>query len=661
MPIDFLAGIDYIETDNNLSTGLNAPYLSPNAIYKKITDIIIKSVKSSKGKWKQEWDTNTLNHPVFLRPTSYATKKPYRGVNVIVLKMGNPIAVFKNPYFLTKDQIHDKKGKLKAKAEPHLVVYFTSLYKFEPERKDKHLTTYNKNEMLEHLKNNGHDTSHFDYLVKTIPILKDYIVYNGNDIEGIDFKLDQLTAIEKARLGYIPPKKKRREDQRNPIAELVIKNFPKNSARIKHGADGAYYSPKTDIVSMPDYKDFHTSESYYSTLFHEMIHSTGHKKRLNRDLKNKFGSIEYAKEELIAEFGAVFLSAQAGILWKTQKNHASYLKNWLLTLQFMGEDNTLLMRAASQAQKAVDYLLQVNEQREPKFYDSFKRDKEQEFTVEVEKIKHKKRSVPTAQLINSLPINVAEQLAVPETKKNIKVPGERTDKNSAAFLKEQRKHKIVKRYDISDKDLSTFLGKLEIKPKESLVATIAGKQGSGKTRFAFRFIDSLAQRYKVAHITMEEHKDSDLYWEKADLYYKGKNTLHNTNIYSMDNIAELDKIINEHDVIVIDSFAKLKELDNKLEIDTHLRKKYDGKLFLIVFQQTTDGKMRGGSKSAFDGDCIFYVEKSPDFKKHYVYTDKNRYQNRNLEELQYNIYTGKLNPMISNSITETFNLQEVEF
>ncbi|WP_075344216.1 hypothetical protein [Tenacibaculum agarivorans] len=68
--------------------------------------------------------------------------------------------------------------------------------------------------------------------------------------------------------------------------------------------------------------------------------------------------------------------------------------------------------------------------------------------------------------------------------------------------------------------------------------------------------------------------------------------------------------------------------------------------------------MRGGSKSAFDGDCIFYVEKSPDFKKHYVYTDKNRYQTQNLEELQYNIYSGKLNSIESKQLE---NLEEVEF
>lgn len=71
--------------------------------------------------------------------------------------------------------------------------------------------------------------------------------------------------------------------------------------------------------------------------------------------------------------------------------------------------------------------------------------------------------------------------------KIIKVPGETVDKNSAAFLKNQRKHKVVKRYEIADKDLAVFLGNLEIKPKESLVATIAGKQGSGKNTICFSF------------------------------------------------------------------------------------------------------------------------------------------------------------------------------
>ena len=205
--------------------------------------------------------------------------------------------------------------------------------------------------------------------------------------------------------------------------------------------------------------------------------------------------------------------------------------------------------------------------------------------------------------------------------------------------------------------MKTFLGDLEVKSKESLVLTLAGKRGSGKTRFAFRFMNILAKKYKVGHASMEEHPDTKLYWDKADMYFNSQ-TEQNIDNPEITTLTQLDKLIQENDVIVIDSFAKLKELDSKFEVDTHLRKKYHGKLFLIIFQQTADGKMRGGAKSGFDGDCIFFVEKSTDFKQHYVYTDKNRYQNRNLEELKYNIYLGELNPI---SKEEQFNLQEVEF
>ena len=644
--MEFLAGLDYIEGDVPTENGLGKPQLSPKEIYEYITDKMITAVKNAKDDFKEVWDENYRSEAGYLIPRNFKGGNSYRGVNTLLLKGGNLFHIFDNPYFLTEKQIEDLKGSLKKDAKGVMVVYFTSLYKFNGKAKDEPFTSYRKEEMLAHLKSIGYTAQHFDILVKTIPILKQHLVFNGSDINGIDFKLGKLTNEQKTRLGYVAPSDPKNKDAKNPIAELIIKNFPKGSAKIVHGHKGASYNITKDMVKMPDFKAFVSSEDYYSTLFHEMIHSTAHSSRLNRTFGKQFGDLDYAKEELIAEFGAVFLSAQAGILWKTQKTHAAYLKNWQLAIQLMGEDSKLLMRSATEAQKAVDYLLQVNEDKEPKFYEGFKKATKADFSVEVEKAKTNKKSL------------VPVSLSRPQVQKIIKVPGETVEKNSAAFLKKQRKHKVVKRYEIADKDLAIFLGNLEIKPKESLVATIAGKQGSGKTRFAFRFIDALAKRYKVAHITMEEHKDSDLYWEKADMYFKGANTLQNTNIFSMENISELDTIIKAHDVIVIDSFAKLKELDSKLELDTHLRKKYDGKLFLIVFQQTADGKMRGGSKSAFDGDCIFYVEKSPDFKKHYVYTDKNRYQNRNLEELQYNIHSGRLNPIATEKHP---NLEEVEF
>src|SRR5690606_6687501 len=119
---------------------------------------------------------------------------------------------------------------------------------------------------------------------------------------------------------------------------------------------------------MPHINSFETAQDYYRTLFHEFIHSTGNTSRLSRDFTGKFGSKPYAKEELIAEFGSVFLSAQAGIIWHSNKNHAEYIKNWHNVLGIIKEDNRFLMRAASDAQSAADYILQLDNNGEPLFW-----------------------------------------------------------------------------------------------------------------------------------------------------------------------------------------------------------------------------------------------------------------------------------------------------
>ena len=617
-----------------------------------ITDKVIKAINLSEGKGKNLWNDTHLANGGYLTPTNFISKKAYRGINIIMLKDGNPFTVFENPYFLTFKQVKSLKGKVNKGAKGLEVIYFTRLFKFESSEKENDFTTYSKPKMLEYLKKKGHDTSHFDFLVNTIPILKYYIVFNGKDISDVDFKLENLSDLERAKLGYITPDKAKNNDVKNPTAELIIKNFPKDSAIIKHQTGGASYNPKTDMVKMPNMKSFYTSESYYSTLFHEMIHSTAHKKRLDRPIGSGFGTLPYAKEELIAEFGAVFLSAQAGILWKTQESHADYLKNWQLALQFMGEDNKLLMRSASQAQKAADYLLQVDNNNTPKFY--------KELTKKSEKLVVQKTKKPITKKTKK--VVPKKKITKPLAKPNIKteVPGNFNTK-SIAYKRQQLGNKTFKYYQINDIDLSGFLGNLEVKPKESLVITLAGKRGSSKTHFAFKFINVLAQKYKVGHASMEEHPESSLYWEKADMYFN-ETAENNVSSPDIESIAELDALIRENDIIVIDSFAKLKELDSKFEVDKDLRKKYNGKLFFIIFQQTADGKMRGGAKSGFDGDCIFFTEKTDHYKTNFIYADKNRYQDKPLEQLKYNIYTGKLDPILSQE-TDSENLvaQEIEF
>ena len=126
---------------------------------------------------------------------------------------------------------------------------------------------------------------------------------------------------------------------------------------IRYGGDKAYFRPWTDTVHMPKRNTFTSSESFYSVLFHELSHSTGHEDRLNRKTLTDgtpFGSPTYSREELVAEMGAAFLCAMAGIEDPTIQNSASYIHNWL---RFLKSDPKALVVAGAQAQKAADFIL----------------------------------------------------------------------------------------------------------------------------------------------------------------------------------------------------------------------------------------------------------------------------------------------------------------
>ena len=190
---------------------------------------------------------------------------------------------------------------------------------------------------------------------------------------------------------------------------------------------------------------------------------------------------------------------------------------------------------------------------------------------------------------------------------------------------------------IANPQLQRFLGDVERKPAESTVITIAGGAGSGKTRFAFQFINALAQNYKVGHASLEEHPDSKLYYDKVQQYID-ETALPNIEVPEIKNLDQLEALIQRNEVIVIDSFAKLQELNPRFLLDRDLRKKYDGKLFLFIYQLTGEGKMRGGSKSEYDGDIILLTHVAPDYRENYIYPSKNRYNALPATQLRYSTY-----------------------
>ncbi|MCD8415716.1 ssDNA-binding domain-containing protein [Tenacibaculum dicentrarchi] len=776
-------------------TALGKPFTNDD-IYQMITDKMISLVEKSTGTgYKRKWGQKEFyEKDGFLIPINFVSKNAYRGVNPWLLK-DDFLDVMDNPYFMTFKQIKEKKGKLKKGSKGKPIVYFTLLYKFDNPKTKKEFGTYDKEYMIKYIKNFGHQAKDFDDVVYSIPILKYYNVFNGSDIEDIDFKLDEL------KLGRVVKSDESLANEKNEAAELIVANYPKIAPTIKHGGDNAYYNSATDGVQMPRFQSFETPNDYYRTLLHELIHSTGNEKRLARKFGKKFGSKDYAFEELVAEFGSVFLSANAGIIWHSNKNHEEYLANWNNSLKIAKDDNKFLMRAASAAQKASDFVLNLDANNVPAFY------------KELGKITVPKKTVKetSTKKTTSIPDSSAYPVAVPETKITIKanapfdscgrlrkgwkfqngkpvqvIPKKKATKrlktivkqrckdvdrkkaislalkrleaksripisynipsvisnyeadlfikaistkgnevtayfwlqwwfdykneplfdipddlrkkmtesaeknslrilaelkktttprptkttktavkptpiklgnpknpenpknpkktNSLAYKMANRQNKVSEIYKIKDENISEFLGEIEVKQKESVVITLTGGQGSMKTRCAFRFMNAFAQKYKVGHASIEEHPESTLYYNKVDEYINDTalNNIHNPEINS---ISDLDMLVKENDIIVIDSFAKMQEIQKGFEVDKDLRKKYDGKLFIVIFQQTTDGKMRGGSKSQFDADIILFTEKFDNYQDNYIYADKNRYQNKNLTDLKYNIFEGKLNAL----------------
>lgn len=643
-----LAGLDFIPSSKDV--GLGKP-VSPNEIYDMVTQRMIDLIKNADKKdYKRAW-----NEEGYIIPYNYVSKKAYRGVNVIML---TPLfGTLSNPYFMTFKQIQEKGGKLRKGSTGFKVVYYST---FDKEYSDVEIERMNTVVKEPLTKGDKH----------TIYFLKYYNVFNCADVEGIDFDLDNFPLYGKVTTDNVVAG----DNKKIEYAEAIIKNYPQPQPEIRYEGNRAFYSPSGDIVTIPPIEKFEGSIDFYRTSFHELSHSTGHENRLKRDFSGTFGSPEYAFEELIAEFGAVFLSAQAGIMFYTNKNHAGYLKGWnesLLTV--LENDNRFLMRASSQAQKVADYILQPDAKGNFLFAkEILKAPKKPKKPVvkPVEKAKQSKKQAIKKQA--SSPKKAKEKvLAEPELvkvdkngqyallgaakkglntprvakktmikDKSTDVPKELLNKNSLAY-KMANKPTNVEFFKIENKDIADFLGKIEHKQKESIVISLTGGQGSMKTRMCFQFMNALAQNYKIGHASIEEHPESSLYYDKAEEYLNAK-ALQNIESPEIKSVEDLEKLIRNNEVIVIDSFSKMQEMHKGFEVDKDLRKKYDGKLFIVIFQQTTDGKMRGGSKSQFDADIVLFTEKMADYRDNYIFADKNRYQNKPLDGLKFNIFSKRL-------------------
>lgn len=268
--------------------------------YDRITERIVALLEQGTVPWHKPWKAKTG------LPRNLITKKPYRGVNVILLMSME----YESPFWLTYHQATELGGSVRKGEKSCPVVFWKPLKVADEESGDE----------------------------KKIPLLRIYHVFNSSQCDGL-----KLTPTANEPLVHTAKP-----------AEIVL-NMPRPPA-IRHGMARAYYSPSDDEVGMPDRGLFEAESGYYATLFHELVHSTGHKSRLHRStlIQNTgFGSDPYSREELIAELGSAFLCGYAEIVDQTIDNSAAYLEGWLKQLRY---DRTLIVQAAAQAQKAADYI-----------------------------------------------------------------------------------------------------------------------------------------------------------------------------------------------------------------------------------------------------------------------------------------------------------------
>ena len=291
-----------------------------NDIYERITQKIIADLEKGELPWRKPWSDENLASRV-QRPLRW-NDIPYTGINTIMLWVTATEKGFTSPYWMTCKQANDMKAHIKKGEKGTQVIYADKITR-EEKASDGSTNTIK------------------------IPFLKAYTVFNASQIEGLPegfHKVPEVSAVN--------------PEQRVQALETF---FEQTQAKIVQGVQAAY-SLREDKIEMPPFECFVDAPNYYATLAHELTHWTRHPSRLNRDFNRKrFGDEGYAKEELVAELGSCFLGADLAFEPVTKEDHAAYIQSWLKVLK---NDKHFIIQAASHAQKAVEYVMNL-QKKEP--------------------------------------------------------------------------------------------------------------------------------------------------------------------------------------------------------------------------------------------------------------------------------------------------------
>lgn len=270
--------------------------------YQEVTNKIITALEQGVKPWVCPWDSSSA------LPASLFTGNTYSGINILLLWSAMFEKGFNSSNWITYKQVRELGGNVR-KGETGTTITF-----YKPWKK---------------ISDDGEE--------EIIPLLKTFTVFNFEQTENLPEPNTTTISNDIKRVEHIE----------NAIQSTGID--------IEHRSSKAFYSPQHDVVNLPKFELFKTADDYYSTAWHELVHATGHKSRLDRKIKNRFGDKDYAFEELVAELGSAFCCASLGINGEVQ--HESYIASWLEKLR---GDKRYIFKAASQAAKAHQLLLPQN-------------------------------------------------------------------------------------------------------------------------------------------------------------------------------------------------------------------------------------------------------------------------------------------------------------
>jgi antirestriction protein ArdC len=267
---------------------------------------IVAELERGAAPWIKPWSESSGANT----PCNAVSNRAYSGCNVILLWMAQA-AGYRTPRFLTFKQASELGGNVR-RGERGTKVYFVKQLQVRDQGAD-------------------------DSSTRLVPMMREYTVFN----------VDQCQNLPESVLAG-KPMRVRNPDRRDELADDFLRA---TGADIREGHGEAYYVPSRDFISMPAFGAFKAADHFYNVAFHELCHWTGHKSRLDRDLKHRFGSRDYAAEELIAELGAAFLCAEFG--FDGDVKNAGYITSWI---ELLKADKRAFLTACSRASKAADYL-----------------------------------------------------------------------------------------------------------------------------------------------------------------------------------------------------------------------------------------------------------------------------------------------------------------